>query len=92
MFFFKKKYNTFGFNKERRGKIMVEKLITQASQRCQCCFCGISLHEHNRCNPDPACTMDGAFCCRYCDEHIVMPARAAINMIIRNALPQKSTT
>lgn len=48
-----------------------------------CCFCGGELKHYEwqdpsiwGNNPDPACTIDEARCCDYCDWHIVIPARA----------------
>ena len=57
-----------------------------------CCFCGKPLGEYDRNNPDPACTLDNANCCRNCDERIVLPARIAITKIINNALSKKKVS
>jgi hypothetical protein len=59
-----------------------------------CCFCeGEIEHYHGQDpktwgrNPDNACSIEGARCCKHCDTLIVQPVRAFTRMCIRTTLP-----
>ena len=61
-----------------------------------CCFCEGELeHTEGQApedwgnNPDNACSVVNARCCRFCDEVIVFPVRMYTEAIIRNALSIK---
>lgn len=47
-----------------------------------CCICGAWIAPREGCNPDPVNTLEDAWCCRECNETVIMPARRYIDRLV----------
>ena len=57
-------------------KNILKEMITMLEEGKMCCICGAPIEDWGN-NPYPVVKWDGARCCDYCNQTVVIPARLA---------------